>query len=420
MGAIRPATGVTVLIGKALLRHLAGPPPLPPIPGEMGYKLPYALPRMRPYNNRGRQEESGQASLSFGFFANRPGPVHTRLKVPDEPISTQSPMQQNRPFHGIPGRKARWKQGQCHAACWLRYQRKMMAKAPQAKNLKKTRRSTRATTGLLQPSLGEDIPLIDSDAEVEADSRPNADSSLARMLNTLALFSTATPSLTADQIAAQLGVPKSTSYRYIQELCKVGLLMRLDRSITLGPRIIELDRCIRECDPVIRAAAPPMRALAEQTGLEVFLSKLYGHSIITVHTEFNDPRQPLRYGRGRPVTISRGASSKALVAFLPAARLRRLHQELALESEDTPAWESFYEEAQKIRRQGYCRTSGELNEGKTGVSAPIFGRGRLVVASVTALGNDSRFALFDSNAIAQLIMSTGQAISARLSADEHL
>ena len=258
------------------------------------------------------------------------------------------------------------------------------------------------------------------DEQSGAVSKSGVESSLSRLLGTLELFSTDSPSLTVEEIATRLSVPKSTAYRYIQELSKVGLLVRLDRSITLGPRIIELDRCIRESDPVIRAAAPPMRELAEQTGLDVFLSKLYGHSIITVHTEFNDPLPHLRYGRGRPVPVSRGASAKALVAFLPAARLRRLHQEMAGEAADTPPWDVFYEEAQRIRREGYCRTSGELNEGKTGVSAPIFGRGRLVVASVTALGSDARLALFDAEAIAELVKRTAHMISVRLSADGHL
>jgi len=248
-----------------------------------------------------------------------------------------------------------------------------------------------------------------------------SESSLGRMLGVLALFSTETPSLTVEEIAQRLGVPKSTGYRYVQELSKVGLLVRLDRSITLGPRIIEMDRCIRESDPVIRAAVPPMRDLSEQTGLDVFLSKLYGHSIITVHTEFSGQEYPLRFGRGRPVPVSKGSSSKALIAFLAASRLRKLHAELMLESLTAPVdWDAFYEEAQKVRRAGYSRTSGELNDGKTGVSAPVFGRGRLVVASITALGSDARFALFDANAIAELVMQTAQAISVRLSADQHL
>lgn len=265
---------------------------------------------------------------------------------------------------------------------------------------------------MVEPQGSED----DEAADLEPESRQ--DSSLARLLSVLGLFAAETPSLTVDQIAARLNVPKSTSYRYVQELTKVGLLVRLDKSITLGPRIIELDRSIRESDPVIRAAVPPMRELADQTGLDVFISKLYGHSLVTVHTEFNEYQPALRYGRGRPVPLTRGSSSKALMAFLPAARLRRLHQELELQGDSS--WDRFYEEMQKIRKAGFCRTSGELNKGRTGISAPIFARGRLAVASLTALGNDSRMALFDEQAIASLVMRTAGTISARLSADSHL
>lgn len=278
---------------------------------------------------------------------------------------------------------------------------------------------TVARTAAVPRPEGEEGVSSAAEADPDGDGRP--DSSLLRMLSTLDLFSTSTPSLTVEQIAGALAVPKSTSYRYIQALCKVGLLVRLDRSITLGPRIIELDRSIREGDPVIRAAAPPMRALADQTGLDVFISKLYGHSLITVHMEVhNGQLRPYGYGRGRPMPLFRGASSKALVAFLPAARLRRLHQELALESESLPDWDGFYEEALQIRRQGFCRTSGELNEGVTGVSAPIYGRGRLVVASITAVGTDARLALFDGSALAELVKRTAHTISGRLSADDHL
>ena len=146
-----------------------------------------------------------------------------------------------------------------------------MAKVQQMGNVIRVDHLDSSTSEPKQPVLNSE-----TEAETEVELRPSADSSLARMLSTLNLFSTETPSLTVDQIASQLGVPKSTGYRYVQEMCKVGLLVRLDRSITLGPRIIELDRCIRESDPVLRAATPPMRKLAEQTGLEVFISKLYG------------------------------------------------------------------------------------------------------------------------------------------------
>ncbi len=89
-------------------------------------------------------------------------------------------------------------------------------------------------------------------ASAAADAGRSPESSLSRLLATLGLFSTARPSLMADEIAAELGVPQSTAYRYIQELTKVGLLVRLDRSITLGPphhRTGPLHPGIRSGDP---------------------------------------------------------------------------------------------------------------------------------------------------------------------------
>lgn len=244
------------------------------------------------------------------------------------------------------------------------------------------------------------------------------DSSLTRMLATLDLFSASTPSLTVDQIASLLGVPKTTGYRYVQELCKAGLLIRLDRSITLGPRIITLDRSIRESDPVLKAATPDMRALAAETALDVFISRIYGHSVITIHTESTEPGPPLRYGRGRPIPLLKGASAKALMAFLPAARLRRLFSEI--NGGDLEGWDAFYEEAQQIRKAGYCRTVGELNAGKTGMAAPLYGRGRNVIASITLLGDDARMALFNEERLASRLIETADAISARIAEDMHL
>jgi hypothetical protein len=43
-----------------------------------------------------------------------------------------------------------------------------------------------------------------------------------------------------------------------------------------------------------------------------------------------------------------------------------------------------------------------------------------VVASITANGLDQRLTLFDPTAIAELVVRTAEAISARLSVDAHL
>jgi DNA-binding IclR family transcriptional regulator len=242
-------------------------------------------------------------------------------------------------------------------------------------------------------------------------------SSLSRMLSTLRLFSRAEPVLSAERIAERAGVPTSTAYRYVKQLTNAGLLVRWRGGFALGPRIIELDLQIRECDPAIVAAAGPMRELSSQTGLDVLLSKIYGRSIITVHIESVGPGRTLNFGRGRPLPLFRGSSSKAIIAFLPAARLRRLHQDgQAGGDADALAedWDTFYEAMSKIRRAGYCLTKGELNNGIEGISAPIFDAERTVIGSLTLIGDVDRMSLLREEILIELVQKATKSISQAL------
>lgn len=242
-------------------------------------------------------------------------------------------------------------------------------------------------------------------------------SSLSRMLGTLQFFSRAEPVLSAEAIAERAGVPTSTAYRYVKQLTNAGLLIRWKGGFALGPRIMELDLQIRECDPVIVAAAEPMAELFRQTGLEVLLSKLYGRTIITVHIETGGSGRTLKFGRGRPLPLFRGSSSKSIVAFLPAARLRKLHEEArANGDEDALAqdWQTFYEAMLSIRKAGYSLTKGELNSGIEGISAPIFGGDRDVIGSLTLIGDLGRMAMLREEALIEVVQKTTNAISESL------
>ena len=257
-------------------------------------------------------------------------------------------------------------------------------------------------------------PVLQVADDDESDDRG---SSLSRMLSTLRLFSRTEPVLSAERIAEGAGVPTSTAYRYVKQLTKAGLLVRWKGGFALGPRIIELDLQIRECDPAIVAAAGPMRELSSQTGLDVLLSKIYGRSIITVHIESAGPSRRLNFGRGRPLPLFRGSSSKAIIAFLPAARLRRLHQE-GQASGDADAlaqdWDALYEDALKIRKSGYCLTKGELNSGIEGISAPIFDAGREVIGSLTLIGDVDRMILLREETLTELVRKAARSVSEAL------
>lgn len=160
-----------------------------------------------------------------------------------------------------------------------------------------------------------------------------------------------------------------------------------------------------------------MRELSAQTGLDVLLSKIYGRSVITVHIESAGPSRRLNFGRGRPLPLFRGSSSKAIIASLPAARLRRLHQE-GQASGDVDAlaqdWNELYEDVLKIRKSGYCLTKGQLNSGIEGISAPIFDASRDVIGSLTLIGDDERMSLLREETLIELVRKAAGAVSEAL------
>ena len=80
-------------------------------------------------------------------------------------------------------------------------------------------------------------------------------SSLERLLSVLDLYSEVEPIWTLDEIIQQTGYARSTAYRYVRELCDSGLLISIGKGAhVLGPRFIELDRLIRNTDPLLMAA----------------------------------------------------------------------------------------------------------------------------------------------------------------------
>lgn len=241
-----------------------------------------------------------------------------------------------------------------------------------------------------------------------------ASSSLTRMLGTLRLFSRQEPVLSVEELARRLHVPTSTAYRYVRQLTNEGLLVRWKGGFALGPRIIELDLQIRECDPIIVAAASKMSELASETGLDILLTRLYNRTILTVHIQSSGLLHKLNFGRGRPLPLFRGSSSKAIVAFLPAARLRRIFGDARADGDpDAKAadWNSFYETVTHIRRAGYCVSKGELNPGVEGISAPIFGSDRKVIASLTMIGDAERMLLLREERLAGLLTRVTAEIS---------
>jgi DNA-binding IclR family transcriptional regulator len=183
-----------------------------------------------------------------------------------------------------------------------------------------------------------------------------------RVLGVLNLFAGEADEWTVEAAASTLGIPVSTAYRYFKTLAQFGLLSAFAPGrYVLGPAIIQLDRHMRLSDPLIVTAQPIMADLAAALGPGhvVFVARLYRSMVMCVHQEWAE--------RGRPMPLDRGASSKAILAFLPPRVLRQL-----LGDRPESSTEELRRELRRVRALGYSVTYGEVDPGMRGISVPIF------------------------------------------------
>ena len=223
-----------------------------------------------------------------------------------------------------------------------------------------------------------------------------AGSSLGRMLSVLDAFSEDAPIWTVDRIATTLGYTRATAYRYVGGLCDAGLLTRVAQgAYALGPRIIELDRQIQRCDPLLMAAEPVMEDLLHPNrGQVALLCSLFRETVLCIHQAGHDKALALSYARGRPMPLFRGATSKVILAYLPERRLTRLYLENQAEIRTAGLGrtrEEFLASLKPIRRQGFSITHADVDPGVVGVAVPVFGGERAVIGSLSIVFSEGRF-----------------------------
>jgi DNA-binding IclR family transcriptional regulator len=241
--------------------------------------------------------------------------------------------------------------------------------------------------------------------------------SLRRMLDILALVTRERPTIDVDEICATLGYAQASAYRYVKELTEAGLLVRLPRGYTLGPRIIELDLQMRETDPLLNNCRDLMQRLAAETGLNVLLSELYGETVINTHQEFGLDSQALTFGRGRPMALFLSATSTIILAHLGPRQLRRLYDRHAGSGDVMrlgASWKEFAKAMSQLRKQGFSRSQGELDVGKAGMAAPIFDETERVIGSLSLVGSVERMQAFNGDYLAKLLTAAASTITNRI------
>jgi len=175
---------------------------------------------------------------------------------------------------------------------------------------------------------------------------------------------------TVQQLAAGVGMPVSTVYRYVATLRDSGLLWDLPEGrLGLGPRCVQLELGFRQALDAWAHCQPVMRDLAAATGETVALLVPLGREAVCV--DIVESRQPLRYALSRGMTqpLLRGAPCRAMLPYLGTDALEAL---MAGPEGLCPAErDRLLDELPLIRERGFAVSREEADRGVWAVGAPV-------------------------------------------------
>lgn len=194
----------------------------------------------------------------------------------------------------------------------------------------------------------------------------------------------------AHELAAEVGVPLSTVYRYLRTLRDLDLVEERDSSYVPGWRLLELSGQDLAHIRLVELGHSFLRELAGATGETAVLTVRAGlHAVCLRQVEAQDEDR-MAFKIGQLLPLYAGAGQRMLLAHAPAAVVDRvLNQPLRHLTDHTLDRVAIVRELERVRGQGYLVSHGEISSGAVAVAVPVFAGGE-IVCSLTVAGPEAR------------------------------
>ncbi|MBY8861152.1 IclR family transcriptional regulator [Nocardia sp. CA2R105] len=233
---------------------------------------------------------------------------------------------------------------------------------------------------------------------------------VTRCAQVLRMFSYDQRTIRVTEVAAELGVGRTTAHRYLGSLTSAGLLERdSDRGYRLGPLLAHLGTLALNRLNVVEIADPYLRDLADTAAETSVLSVWGGRSPVVVRSHEPEHRVlniSIRVGR----TLNMDAAQSAI--FL-AYRAPSNGTDYTLDQLGEPTTSRIRERIEHARSTGIA-ISDTVNQGVRAIAAPVFDRDGAIAAAVAIIGTVHTLpADLDSGKI-QALTDTARRLSAAL------
>lgn len=224
--------------------------------------------------------------------------------------------------------------------------------------------------------------------------------------------------MTLTEVVSEVGLPKTTVFRYLQTLSATGFLYHdiyQDR-YGIGSRFRELARIDQSLNGLRQIALPEMHGLMETFKETINLGVVSDTQI--VYVDVLEPKRPMRakarVGHRNPLHST--SLGKAILAYLPEAD-RLLEQDPALPQitiNTLTDVSALRRQTNAIRQRGYALEKGENEDGLMCIGVPILNRSGYPVAAMSLSAPERRMPPELTTVAAGALMDAAVRISRQL------
>jgi len=221
------------------------------------------------------------------------------------------------------------------------------------------------------------------------------------------------------ELAQEVGLNKTTTYRLLTALESEGMVARRPSGETyiLGPEIVVLGgRALRNND-LRSLAKPELEKMAAASGETATLEIVSGEDHVLIIDEvIGNHLVGSSQSLGTRWLMFATSTGLAMLAYLPEERVdavlaKPLPQLTAKTVTDTAV---LHQELAKTRQRGYSFVQEWLEEGLLVVGAPLFNHDGQVVAAISLGAPAIRFTPDRMSEMGELVKKTAQCISVKL------
>jgi DNA-binding IclR family transcriptional regulator len=237
-----------------------------------------------------------------------------------------------------------------------------------------------------------------------------------RVLDVLELFVATRRPLLHSEIAAELGIPKSSLTQLLRNLENRGYLVFTPGANTYapGPAIAKLASGLRVSFDIASIAQPVIDTVAKRVQETTSVSVLRGTEVERIATA-NAVQRPLRYWMtvGERMPLHATSAGKAILAFLPAKERDELIAALPLSKSTSKTIGSIAAlrgELKRVAEEKVAYSNEEFELGVFGISVPILDSKQRAIASLGVVFPSVRDTAAHRNAILKALRDGGRRI----------